>query len=70
MKKPNILFLFDDQHRYDYLGASGASWLNTPNLDRIAARGMRFTQATTIVRLVGLRGWRWRRGYSRFGRGC
>jgi choline-sulfatase len=47
MKKPNILFLFDDQHRYDYLGASGASWLNTPNLDRIAAWGMRFTQATT-----------------------
>ena len=46
-ERPNILFIFDDQHRYDYLGASGATWVNTPNLDRIAARGMRFTQATT-----------------------
>lgn len=45
--RPNILFIFDDQHRHDYLGAAGASWLNTPNLDRLAARGTRFTQATT-----------------------
>lgn len=45
--RPNILFVFDDQHRYDYLGASGATWLNTPNLDRLAAAGVRFTQATT-----------------------
>ena len=42
--RPNFLFIFDDQHRYDYLGASGASWVNTPNLDRIAERGLRFTQ--------------------------
>ncbi len=51
--KPNILFIFDDQHRYDYLGASGATWVNTPNLDRIAARGMRFTQATTNAPACG-----------------
>ena len=42
--RPNFLFIFDDQHRFDYYGASGASWIHTPNLDRIAARGMRFTQ--------------------------
>ncbi|MBT3342852.1 MAG: sulfatase-like hydrolase/transferase [Gemmatimonadetes bacterium] len=45
--RPNILFIFDDQHRHDYLGAAGASFLNTPNLDRLAQRGIRFTQAAT-----------------------
>jgi arylsulfatase len=45
--RPNFLFIFDDQHRHDYLGASGATWVNTPNLDRIAENGVRFTQAAT-----------------------
>ena len=45
--RPNFLFIFDDQHRHGYLGASGGSWVNTPNLDRIAEQGMRFTQTTT-----------------------
>lgn len=45
--RPNILFIFDDQHRHDYLGAAGASFINTPNLDRLAQRGVRFTQAAT-----------------------
>ncbi len=46
-ERPNILFLFDDQHRYDYLGAAGASFLNTPNLDRLASEGVLFTQCAT-----------------------
>jgi len=45
--RPNFLFIFDDQHRHDYLGAAGASFLRTPNLDRIAEQGVRFTQAAT-----------------------
>lgn len=45
--KPNILFIMDDQHRHDYLGCAGADFLNTPNLDRLARRGVRFTQCTT-----------------------
>ncbi len=45
--KPNILFIMADQHRFDYLGSAGASFLNTPNLDRIAECGVRFTQCTT-----------------------
>jgi choline-sulfatase len=36
-----------DQHRFDYLGCAGADFLSTPNMDRIAAQGVRFTQATT-----------------------
>ena len=45
--RPNVLFIMDDQHRFDYLGAAGAGFLNTPNLDRLASRGVRFTQVTT-----------------------
>ena len=47
MPHPNILFIMDDQHRFDYVGAAGASFLRTPNLDRLAAQGVLFTQCTT-----------------------
>jgi arylsulfatase len=46
-KKPNILYLMSDQHRYDCMGNSGNSAIHTPNLDRIAAEGVRFTRAYT-----------------------
>jgi len=46
-RQPNILFIFDDQHRFDYLGCAGADFIRTPNIDRLAARGVRFTHATT-----------------------
>ena len=45
MSRPNILFLITDQHRADCLGCNGNSVIKTPNLDRIAREGMRFTQA-------------------------
>lgn len=44
----NILILMTDQHRYDCLGCAGHSVLKTPNLDRLAAEGLRFSQATTV----------------------
>ena len=47
MPRPNILFIMDDQHRHDYLGAAGADFLRTPHLDRLAAASVRFTQCTT-----------------------
>ncbi|MFW6146449.1 MAG: sulfatase [Planctomycetota bacterium] len=43
-QRPNILFIMTDQLRFDYLGAAGADFVRTPNIDRIAERGMRFTQ--------------------------
>ena len=45
--RPNILFIMDDQHRWDYLGSMGADFVRTPNLDKLARRGVRFTQCTT-----------------------
>lgn len=46
-KRPNILFLFPDQHRYDWTGANPNLPVRTPNLDKLAARGVRFNYALT-----------------------
>lgn len=45
--RPNILFIMADQFRADYLGCAGASFVRTPNLDRLAARGVRFSQCAS-----------------------
>lgn len=45
MKRPNILWIMTDQHRADCLGCMGHPLLKTPNLDRIAARGVVFENA-------------------------
>src|SRR5579884_855047 len=44
-RRPNVLILMTDQHRRDYMTAAGSSVVPTPNIDRIAARGVRFTNA-------------------------
>lgn len=41
----NILFIMYDQLRFDYLSCAGHPYLHTPHFDRIAARGVRFTNA-------------------------
>lgn len=41
----NILFIMYDQLRFDYLGCAGHPYLETPHFDRVAARGVRFTNA-------------------------
>ena len=46
-KRPNLLLLMTDQHRSDCLGCAGNSIIRTPNLDRIAANGVRFRRAYT-----------------------
>ena len=40
----NILFIMYDQLRFDYLSCSGHPHLDTPNFDRVAKMGVRFTQ--------------------------
>ena len=39
----NILFIMYDQLRFDYLSCAGHPHLKTPNFDRVAAQGVRFT---------------------------
>ena len=47
MKPANILVLMSDEHNPKYLGAAGHPYIATPNLDALAARGTRFTNAYT-----------------------
>src|SRR5688572_9961283 len=44
-RSANILFLMADEFRHDCLGSSGHSLVRTPNLDRLARAGIRFTRA-------------------------
>lgn len=41
----NILFIMCDQLRWDYLSCAGHPHLDTPNIDAMAARGVRFRRA-------------------------
>jgi choline-sulfatase len=43
--KPNILFIMTDQHRADLMTCAGRDLVPTPNIDLIASRGVRFTNA-------------------------
>lgn len=45
--KPNILVIFADQMRGDSMGCAGHPVVQTPNLDRLASEGVRFSNAYT-----------------------
>ncbi|MCB1646880.1 MAG: sulfatase-like hydrolase/transferase [Pseudomonadales bacterium] len=45
MSRPNILIVMPDQQRADCLGCFGNPVIRTPNIDALAARGTRFTNA-------------------------
>lgn len=42
--KPNIIYIYADDLGYGELGCYGQTKIKTPNLDKLAAEGMRFTQ--------------------------
>lgn len=44
-KVKNILFIMADQLRWDYLSCYGHPHLKTPNIDKLAERGVRFDRA-------------------------
>ena len=45
MNRPNVLLILTDQHRPDHLGFGGNPIVQTPTLDALATRSMRFTNA-------------------------
>ncbi len=45
MRSANTLFIMSDEHKRAALGCYGHPMVRTPNLDRLAARGTRFTAA-------------------------
>ncbi|MEX2567861.1 MAG: sulfatase-like hydrolase/transferase [Cyclobacteriaceae bacterium] len=44
-EKPNFLFIFSDDQRYDLIHALGNNQVQTPNLDRLVRNGSTFTHA-------------------------
>ena len=44
VSNPNIVFIMTDDQRQDSMSAYGNKILRTPNMDRIAAEGIRFTE--------------------------
>lgn len=45
--RPNLLFILTDQMRHDALSCTGNPFIETPNIDRIAQGGVRFSNAVT-----------------------
>lgn len=48
-RRPNIVFIISDDHHWQCLGANGNPAIQTPNLDRLAARGVNFQQGIISV---------------------
>ncbi|MFT7679774.1 MAG: N-acetylglucosamine-6-sulfatase [Planctomycetota bacterium] len=49
--RPNLLLLLTDDQRYDTLSCNGSTLLETPNLDRLASEGARFSRAYVTTSL-------------------
>jgi arylsulfatase A-like enzyme len=46
-KRPNVIWVFGDQHRAQALGCSGDVNVHTPNIDNLAASGLHCTHAVS-----------------------
>lgn len=52
-QRPNVIFFFSDQQRWDTVGSYGQKLNVTPNLDRMAQEGVLFENAYTIQPVCG-----------------
>lgn len=52
-QRPNIIYIFTDQHTADALNCAGNNDVHTPNIDRLAAAGMMFQNAYCTSPLSG-----------------
>ena len=50
---PNIVFLFADDAGYADFGFQGSAKFDTPNLDALASKSVKFTQAYTTAAVCG-----------------
>lgn len=51
--KPNIVFIFSDDHAFQAISAYGSKINKTPNIDRIARDGMRFDRCLVTNSICG-----------------
>ena len=51
--RPNILFIFSDDHAYQAVSAYGSGLNETPNIDRLATEGVRFDRCYVTNSLCG-----------------
>ena len=51
--RPNIIFIFSDDHAYQAIGAYGNKIAQTPNIDRIAREGALFTNSFVTNSICG-----------------
>ena len=47
--RPNILFIFADDLGYGDISCNGSPTVSTPNVDRLAREGVRFTNAHAVA---------------------
>jgi arylsulfatase A-like enzyme len=52
-QKPNIIFIFSDDHAYQAIGAYGNKIAKTPSLDRLASEGTLFTNSFVTNSICG-----------------
>jgi N-acetylglucosamine-6-sulfatase len=50
-KRPNFVFVLIDDLRYDAMSCAGHPFVKTPNIDRLATGGLRFTNAFVTISL-------------------
>ena len=50
-QRPDLILVLTDDQRYDTLSCNGGELLETPNLDRLASEGARFTRAYVTTSL-------------------
>jgi arylsulfatase A-like enzyme len=48
-KRPNIVFILSDDHRWDCIGAAGNPHVKTPNIDQLAKEGVYFKYGTVVT---------------------
>jgi arylsulfatase A-like enzyme len=53
-KRMNVLILYADDWRFDTLGCAGNPVVKTPNLDRLASDGFRFTRNCVTTSICGV----------------
>ena len=49
-KRPNVLIILTDDMGYSDVGCFGAVDIKTPNIDRLAAEGMRMSDCMFVAR--------------------